>query len=64
MLTSSNLTGLSRHTNRFGKDRPPSIGKESDNGKPWTGKIPKSGDYYIYVMAHPTAHSTLKVSLE
>jgi hypothetical protein len=37
------------------------FGKTSDNNKRWTGKIPKTRDYYIYVVAHPTARYTLKV---
>jgi len=39
------------------------FGKESNEGKRWSGRIPKTGDYYIYVMAHPTAHYTLKVTI-
>ena len=39
------------------------FGKESDKGKRWSGKIPKTGNYYIYVTAHPTAHYTLKVNV-
>ena len=38
-------------------------GKESADGKRWTGKIPASGNYYIYVTAHPTAHYTLRVTV-
>ncbi len=38
--------------------------KESDNGKRWMGKIPKTGVYYIYVTAHPTARYTLKVNVK
>jgi hypothetical protein len=38
------------------------FGKESDKGKRWSGKIPKTGNYYIYVTAHPTAHYTLRVT--
>ena len=37
------------------------FGKESNNGKRWSGRIPKTKDYYIYVIAHPTAHYTLRV---
>jgi hypothetical protein len=37
------------------------FGKEFDNGKSWTGQVSKTGNYYIYVMAHPTAHYTLRV---
>jgi hypothetical protein len=40
------------------------FGKESDNGKSWRGKIPKSGNYYIYVVANPTANYTLKVTVK
>src|ERR1700730_6608929 len=29
------------------------FGKESDKGKRWSGKIPKTENYYIYVIAHP-----------
>lgn len=38
-------------------------GRESDHGKRWTGKIPKTGDYVISVVAHPSAHYTLRVRL-
>jgi hypothetical protein len=38
-------------------------GKETDKGKRWSGKIPKTGNYYIYVNAHPTAHYTLRVTV-
>ena len=39
-------------------------GKESNKGKRWSGKIPKTGNYYIYVNAHPTAHYTLRVTVK
>ncbi len=39
-------------------------GQESDGGKRWTGKIPKTGDYLIEVVAHPYAHYTLRVRLK
>ena len=32
------------------------------NEKNWYSKIKKTGDYYIYVTAHPVANYTLKVS--
>lgn len=38
------------------------LGKESNKGKSWTGHVPQTGNYYIYVMAHPTAHYTLRVT--
>jgi hypothetical protein len=40
------------------------FGKAPDDGKRWTGKIPKTGNYYIYVTAHPDARYILKVSLK
>ena len=40
------------------------FGMMSGDGKFWTGKIPKSGDYYVYVVAHPTAHYTLFVTVK
>ena len=43
---------------------PVTFGKDSADGKRWTGKIPKTGNYYIYVVAHPDARYTLKVSLK
>ena len=46
----------------FDGDGQVKFGHESNNGKRWSGKIPKTGNYYIYVMAHPTAHYTLKVT--
>ncbi|MDT4897334.1 MAG: hypothetical protein QOH25_2411 [Acidobacteriota bacterium] len=42
---------------------PVKFGTESDNGKRWAGRISRSGDYYIDVVAHPSAHYTLKVSI-
>jgi hypothetical protein len=36
-------------------------GQESNDGKRWSGRIPKTGDYIIYVTAHPLAHYTLRV---
>ena len=39
------------------------FGKWSENGRRWSGKVPTTGDYYIYVVAHPTAHYQLRVSV-
>ena len=47
----------------FNGDGPTKFGKETDQGKRWSGKIPKTGNYYIYVNAHPTAHYTLRVTV-
>ena len=41
-----------------------SFGSLSPDSRRWTGRIPKSRDYYIYVVAHPTAHYTLRVNLK
>jgi hypothetical protein len=41
---------------------PAKFGSESNGGRLWSGRVPKTGDYYIYVVAHPSAHYTLKVS--
>lgn len=40
------------------------FGKVSEKGKRWRGKVPKTGSYYIYVVAHPTARYTLSVTVE
>lgn len=43
---------------------PIKFGAESDDGRGWVGRIRKSGDYYIDVVAHPSAHYALKVSVK
>lgn len=43
---------------------PVKFGKMSDNGKLWVGRIPRNGNYYIDVVAHPAAHYTLKVKVK
>src|SRR6185369_16315477 len=35
---------------------PVQFGKEYHNGRKWVGKVPKTGDYFIEVVAHPAAH--------
>lgn len=40
------------------------FGSESKNGKRWTGRIPATRNYYIYVVAHPTADYKLKVTVK
>jgi hypothetical protein len=42
---------------------PAKFGSEYNNGQRWTGSVPRTGDYYVYVVAHPSAHYTLKVSI-
>ena len=39
------------------------FGFEYDDGQRWAGRVPRTGDYYVYVVAHPSAHYTLKVSI-
>jgi hypothetical protein len=39
-------------------------GKESNDGKRWTARIPRTGDYLISVMAHPSARYKLSVVLK
>ena len=39
------------------------FGLSSEGGKRWVGKVPKTGNYYIYVMGHPSAHYILKVAV-
>jgi hypothetical protein len=47
----------------FFDSEPVKFGKEPDNSRRWTGKIPRTGNYYIYVVGHPAAHYTLKVNV-
>ena len=42
---------------------PVKFGTEYNNGKRWVGRIPRTGDYYIAVVAHPSAHYTLHVNV-
>lgn len=39
-------------------------GKETLDGRNWTGKVPASADYYIFVTAHPAAKYKLRVSVK
>jgi len=41
-----------------------SFGQESAGGRKWAGRVPKTGDYFIEVVAHPAAHYVLKVRLK
>jgi len=43
---------------------PVSFGKESHGGRKWVGKVPKTGEYFIEVVAHPSAHYVLKVRVK
>ncbi len=39
------------------------FGKKSGDDKRWRGRIPRTRDYYIYVVAHPMADYTLSVKV-
>ena len=54
---------ISKSANFFSAE-PLGFGKESADGKRWTGRIPATGNYYIYITAHPTAHYTLRVTVK
>lgn len=54
---------ISKSANFF-NGSPVNFGKESLNGKRWTGKLPQTGNYYIYVVANPSAKYTLKVTVK
>lgn len=47
----------------FYSGEPVKFGIEYNNGKRWVGRIPRTGDYYVYVVAHPSAHYALHVSI-
>lgn len=53
---------ISRSSNFFSSE-PIGFGSESKNGKRWTGRIPGTRNYYIYVVAHPLADYRLKVTV-
>jgi hypothetical protein len=40
------------------------FGRSYRGGKSWTGKLPRTGDYYIYVVGHPTADYKLRVRIK
>ena len=51
-------------SSNFFSSEPVKFGSESKNGKQWTGRIPRTSDYYIYVVAHPIADYKLKVTVK
>jgi hypothetical protein len=51
-----------RQSGDFFNPEPVEFGKASDDGRRWTGKIPKTGDYYIYVIAYPSARYIVRVT--
>jgi hypothetical protein len=58
-----NRASLAVSESRDYAGEPVKFGTEYNNGKRWAGRIPRTRDYYVYVVAHPSAHYTLKVSL-
>jgi hypothetical protein len=48
----------------FDGDGEVKFGRKSNKGRRWSGKIPRTGNYYIYVVAHPTARFTLRVTVK
>jgi hypothetical protein len=40
---------------------PVKFGASFDDGSRWVGRVPRTGNYYIDVVAHPTARYTLSV---
>jgi hypothetical protein len=47
----------------FFSSGPIGFGRESENGKRWTGRIPRTRNYYIYVVGRPIADYRLKVTV-
>ena len=43
---------------------PVKFGAWYDDGRRWVGRVPRGGDYYIDVVAHPSARYTLRVSVK
>ena len=47
----------------FFDSAPVAFGRVSDAGKRWTGQVPMTGDCYVYVVAHPEAQYSLRVTV-
>jgi hypothetical protein len=54
---------LSRFAGFF-ESEPVDFGQSTADGASWSGKIPETADYYLYIVAHPVADYTLQVSIE
>lgn len=48
----------------FSSGEQAAFGKPSDRGRKWSGRVPRTQDYYIYVVGHPTAHYRLIVRVK
>jgi hypothetical protein len=47
----------------FFKGEPVGFGKRSADGKRFEGRIPRTGNYYVYVVGHPTVQYVLRVAV-
>jgi len=47
----------------FYTGEPATFGVKDNEDQRWAGRVPRTGDYYVYVVAHPSAHYTLHVNL-
>lgn len=56
-----NRAGFVVSDTEFGE--PAAFGTETDDGTRWVGRAPRAGAYYIAVVAHPTAHYTLIITV-
>jgi len=43
---------------------PAKFGHASHEDTKWAGQVPRAGNYYVYVVAHPSARYTLKARLK
>jgi hypothetical protein len=48
----------------FFNSSPVGFGETSRNGRRWVGVAPATGDYYIYVVAHPEARYSLRATVK
>jgi hypothetical protein len=51
-------------SSNFREATPVEFGKSSTDGKRWSGVVPKTQNYYIFVVARPQAHYTLRVTIK
>lgn len=51
-------------SSNFFNASPVEFGTASNDGKSWSGKIPKARDYYIYVVGHPMVRYKLQVTVK
>jgi hypothetical protein len=47
----------------FENSEPIKFGRQSNEGRSWMGKMPISADYFISVVADPSAHYTIRAVL-